>query len=228
MRLPIQPPKVPPTDGVVAIRLRRDEDLPRIAAAAEDPEAHRWLDEAPGSGPPSTPLQILEIWRSGRAAPLIIADAATDEAAGLSNLQRKSDTYATVAYRVFPAWRGRGFAARALNLVAGWAFADLNLPRLVLEIDEGNAASIRVPRRCAFTRHGTTDAGDRRRSSLSATAPQTKQDAPGAGQGTGPRFQALSWDDATRPRPGEPHARPETPGARLVCRSTRSRESVSP
>src|SRR4051812_36254162 len=43
-----------------------------------------------------------------------------------------------------------------------------------------------------------------------------------------PRFQALSWDDATRPRPGEPHAQPETPGARLVCRSTRWRESISP
>jgi hypothetical protein len=42
-----------------------------------------------------------------------------------------------------------------------------------------------------------------------------------------PRFRALSWD-ATRPLPGEPHALPGTPGARLVCRSTRWRESISP
>ena len=43
-----------------------------------------------------------------------------------------------------------------------------------------------------------------------------------------PRFQTLSWDDATRPLPGEPHALPETPAARLVCRSTRWRESIPP
>ena len=42
------------------------------------------------------------------------------------------------------------------------------------------------------------------------------------------RFQALSWDGATRPLPEEPHALPETLGARPVCRSTRWRESISP
>jgi RimJ/RimL family protein N-acetyltransferase len=167
---PIRPPKVPPTDGVVRVRLRRDDDLRQIAAAAEDPKADRWLDEAPGSAPPSTPLQILEIWRSGRAAPLIIADAVTDKPAGLINLQFKSDTEATVAYRVFPIWRGRGFAARTLDLAAGWAFGELDLPRLALEIDEDNAASIRVAERCAFARRGLRAQVTRRNSSLSAPA----------------------------------------------------------
>jgi hypothetical protein len=42
------------------------------------------------------------------------------------------------------------------------------------------------------------------------------------------RFQAFSRDEATRPLPGEPHALPGTPDARLACRSTRWRESVPP
>ncbi len=91
---------------------------------------------------------------------MLIADAATDQAIGLINLQFRSDDETTVAYRVFPAWRGRGVAARALDLVASWALGDLGLPGLALEIDERNLASIRVALRCGFVRCGSTESGD--------------------------------------------------------------------
>jgi len=135
--------------------------LIHIAAAANDPEAERWLDEPAHSGPPRMPEEIADIWRSGEAAPLIIADAASDEAAGMINLQFRSDV--SVAYRIFPAWRGHGFAARGLELVTRWALEERALGSLVLEIDEGNAASIRVAERCNFRRDGWTTQGDPRK-----------------------------------------------------------------
>jgi len=99
---------------------------------------------------------VLEIWRSGTATPLLVVDAASDRPAGLINLQFRPGRDASVAYRIFPAWRGRGYAARALELLTQWVFDDLGLPRLVLEIDEENVASIRVAERCGYVRDGVT------------------------------------------------------------------------
>jgi RimJ/RimL family protein N-acetyltransferase len=147
----------PLTDGVVTVRLRRDADLAAIAAARDDPEARRWLDDAPTDAPRSA-SEIAEFWQSGAAAPLMIAAADTDRPCGLINLQFRSDDEATVAYQVFPAHRGHGVAARALELLTGWAFHDLRLSRLLLEIDEANAASIRVAQKCGFVRRVAVDA----------------------------------------------------------------------
>ena len=155
------PPDKPLTDGVVTVRMRHDADLPFIAAGRENPEAARWLDSAPsGRTPPTTPEAIIELWRGGEVGPLMIADAATDEAAGLINLQFRAPGDTSIAYHVFPAWRGHGFAARALDLVAEWAFSHLGLHQLVLEIDEGNVASIRVAERAGFVRSVATTDGE--------------------------------------------------------------------
>jgi len=44
---PLRPPQEPPTDGVIALRLRRAEDVPAIAAASRDAETMRRLDDEP-------------------------------------------------------------------------------------------------------------------------------------------------------------------------------------
>lgn len=156
--MPIEPPVAPLSDGVVIVRQRRMADLPFLAAAADDPEAERWLEISGKGEPPRTPDQIEEIWRRGESAPLLIADAHTDEPVGLINLQFRPDAEPSIAYRVFPAWRGHGFAAHALELVTEWALGAL--PALLLEIDERNVASIRVAERCGYRRTGTTTDDD--------------------------------------------------------------------
>ena len=99
--------------------------------------------------------RVATLWASGKSAPMVIADAATDAAIGLINLQFEDDEVAKLAYSVFPEQRGRGIAPRAVRLVMGWALGELGLNRLLLEADEGNAASIRVAEKCAFQRIGT-------------------------------------------------------------------------
>jgi RimJ/RimL family protein N-acetyltransferase len=87
-------------------------------------------------------------------APLVIADAESDEPVGLVNVRFHDDEVATVAYSVFPAWRGRGVAPRAVRLVADWAIGDLGLRQLLLEANEANVASVRVAEKCRFERLG--------------------------------------------------------------------------
>jgi hypothetical protein len=112
---PVEPPAAPLTDGVVAVRQRRDSDVDAIAAASHDPDTLRWLDDpAMDEDARRTSMaRVEQAWTTGSAAPFVIADSASDEAVGLINVRFDDDEPATVAYSVLPAWRGRGIAPRA-------------------------------------------------------------------------------------------------------------------
>jgi RimJ/RimL family protein N-acetyltransferase len=96
-----------------------------------------------------------EQWRSGAAAPFVIADASSDRALGLVNLQFGED--ATLAVSVFPAERGRGIASRAMRLAATWGLRELGLHRVVAEAAADNVASIRAIEKAGFRREGLRD-----------------------------------------------------------------------
>jgi RimJ/RimL family protein N-acetyltransferase len=94
--------------------------------------------------------RVAEAFRTGRSAPLVIADRVTDEPIGLLDVQFRDDQVATIAYSVFPGHRGKGVAPRAALLAVDWAFGELGLSEVLLEIDPGNLASVRVARKCGF------------------------------------------------------------------------------
>ncbi len=96
-----------------------------------------------------------EQWRTGSAAPFVIADAADDRALGLVNLQFGED--ATLAVSVFPDERGRGIASRAMRLAAAWGLRELGLRRVVAEAAADNVASIRAIEKAGFRREGLRD-----------------------------------------------------------------------
>ena len=61
---------------------------------------------------------------------------------------------AAVGYWLAPQARGRGVATRAVRLIASWAFEELRVARLELTCGPDNRASVRVAKRCGFTREG--------------------------------------------------------------------------
>ena len=116
----IQPPAVPLTDGVVSLRYRRAADLDAICAASHDPETRRWLSDPPmdDEARAASMERVAEAFRTGRSAPLVIADWATDQPVGLINVQFRDDQVATIAYSVFPGHRGKGVAPRSTSATA--------------------------------------------------------------------------------------------------------------
>jgi RimJ/RimL family protein N-acetyltransferase len=153
----LSPPSEPPFDGTIVLRLRRLEDGPAIARASHDAETLRWLEDRPMAetqGGDSL-ARAEEQWRSGRAAPFVIADATTDLALGLVNVQfGEDDGVAGLAVSVFPEGRGRGVGSRALRLAAAWALGELGLRRVFAEAAVENAASIRAIEKAGFRREG--------------------------------------------------------------------------
>jgi RimJ/RimL family protein N-acetyltransferase len=139
------------------LRLPEERDVPSIADASHDPETRRWLDDDPLTSERRRDLvsRAEERWRTGRGAPFVVADAATDRALGLLNVQFGEDEeVAGLAVSVFPQARGRGVASRALRIGAEWATLELGLQRVYAEAAAENTASIRAIEKAGFQREG--------------------------------------------------------------------------
>lgn len=55
-----------------------------------------------------------------------------------------------IGYAVGPAHRGRGLAARAVRVMAGYAFGEMGAEQVILELEAENAASVAVARKAGF------------------------------------------------------------------------------
>jgi RimJ/RimL family protein N-acetyltransferase len=152
--VPVAEPRLA-SDGLV-LRAWDLGDLPALAAAGVDPTVGRFRYSIPNSETEAQAwLTKLRTDReAGRRVELAIA-AATDLAAvGSVSLQDFEHGNATMRYWLAPAARGRGLATCAVRLLAGWAFRELALARLWLQIEPENVASQRVAERCGFVREG--------------------------------------------------------------------------
>jgi RimJ/RimL family protein N-acetyltransferase len=96
------------------------------------------------------------LWLAGDTANFAIRDAESDEYAGEIALYylEPPTGQAMVGYSMLPAWRGRGYATRAVNLVATWAFEQVGVARLIAGTAPENVGSQRVLERAGFAREG--------------------------------------------------------------------------
>ncbi|MET8624051.1 GNAT family N-acetyltransferase [Kitasatospora sp. NPDC004669] len=143
------------SDGVITLSPLRPEDA-EAHLAGEDEESVRWL-----SGGRSTPETVEAYLRHCReqwdtAGPLHafgIRAGERGDLAGTVDL-RFVQTYlapgqVNVAYGLYPSWRGRGLATRAVRLVCGYA-TRTGAREAVIRVEPGNGASAAVARRAGF------------------------------------------------------------------------------
>ncbi|MBB2913755.1 RimJ/RimL family protein N-acetyltransferase [Streptosporangium becharense] len=144
------------TDGVVRLRPITAADTADYLALRNVPDAIKY------SVPPEAPdpAEVEETcrmagtrWLAGERAEVAILDAATGAFAGDIQLTGVIPPLgeAMTGYSVLPAFRGRRFAARAVNLLVAWAFEHTPLVRIIAGTAPENTASHRVLERAGFS-----------------------------------------------------------------------------
>ncbi|MEU1733219.1 GNAT family N-acetyltransferase [Streptosporangium sp. NPDC020145] len=147
------------SDGVVRLRPLGPQDAADHHALENLPDVVRY--SVPPEGPDMARVEKLcreagAHWLAGERVELTIREAATDAFAGHIQLTSIVPVLgqAMTGYSLLPAFRGRGFTARAVNLLVEWAFEHTPLTRVVAGTAPDNHASHRVLERAGFTREG--------------------------------------------------------------------------
>jgi RimJ/RimL family protein N-acetyltransferase len=145
------------TDGVVRLRPLGPADVPFISELLALPEV---VNTSVPPVPP-TPEKIHQRcfwaeshWLAGTRADLVIEDVATGAPAGDIGLFNDEPVtgQAMIGYSMLPAFRGRGYATRAAELLSLWAFAETGIARLIAGAVPTNLASQRVLEKAGFHR----------------------------------------------------------------------------
>jgi RimJ/RimL family protein N-acetyltransferase len=142
-------------DGVIVLRPWKVDDAPALMAASREPDVAHWL----GLSSPFTFGQAIAwigdakaAWNDGRDAHLAVDEALTGRVVGGVGLRGVDpvESQGRFSYWVSAAHRRRGFARRALSLLAVWARDDLGLERLEAATAVGNLAGQRVAEAAGF------------------------------------------------------------------------------
>ncbi len=144
------------SDGVVLLRPLNISDA-QAHLAGEDDALVQWLNGGKASIDTVTGHieRAEEAWaRSADWRAFAITEAATSCLAGTIDVHAALPTLrggvVNLAYGIYPQWRGRGFAARAVLLAAGYAAERLEASVSVLRIHPENTRSVAVARRCHY------------------------------------------------------------------------------
>ncbi|MGI5525634.1 GNAT family N-acetyltransferase [Micromonospora sp. CA-259024] len=145
------------TDQVVALRRLAPDDAEMVYRLHSRPEVV--ANQAPPVPPERAAIErrcmLAESgWLTGEIARLLITDVATGEPAGSCGLSYTdvAGGEASLGYALLPDWRGRGYATRAVRLLAGWAFGPAGIARITAGTVPENTASHRVLERVGFHR----------------------------------------------------------------------------
>jgi RimJ/RimL family protein N-acetyltransferase len=138
-------------EGLV-LRPWREEDVPAIHAACQDPEIQRWIPLIPR---PYT----LEDARAFVAdeiglGPHQYAIEEDGRVVGSIGMRVNDSRTGHVGYWCLRELRGRGIVTRALREICRYGFEELGLGRMELITDPDNTASQRVAEKVGFTREG--------------------------------------------------------------------------
>jgi RimJ/RimL family protein N-acetyltransferase len=141
------------------LRAAREDDVPDVVAACQDPEIPRWT-----TVPAPYAESDARAWmagheamrREGRGACFAVAEARDDRLVGAIDLVVTSWPHACgeIGYWLAPEARGRGLAAGAVRLLSAWAFRAMGLLRLEILAEPENEASQAVAERAGFRREG--------------------------------------------------------------------------
>jgi len=155
-------------DGIIQLRPLTQADAP-AHLAGEDEEMAKWLNG--GRSTPATVKAAIdkfeEHWRIGGPCRAFgVFDCSNDQLIGFAeaNLELLGNpAEVNVSYGIFPPWRGRGLAERAIDLVAEYLRSATEARAIVLQIAPENGRSLRVAEKAGFARVGVYEVAEGQR-----------------------------------------------------------------
>lgn len=137
------------TDGTIRLRAVGLEDTEAWIDDQDNAEQRRWAFD--DHGPTTTEAAQRRIadaalaWLVGDSATMAIVDVGTGDTAGFITVRKAGPpAVGGIGYSVRPAFRGRAFTSRALQLVRAWALTDGGFHRLELGAKADNVPSQRA------------------------------------------------------------------------------------
>lgn len=152
-------PEPPLADDEVRLEPLRQADNADLLALASDEAVEKFTHVPTGADAAFVTRWIGRYeqgWEDGSCAGFSVRDADASvflAFAALVHLDLEA-RQGEIGYAVGPAARGRGVAGRSVTLLTRWAFEELGLVRLELQIDVANPASERVAARCGYSLEG--------------------------------------------------------------------------
>ena len=156
------PPQPTLTDGELTLRPWRAEDID-VAHGLTDDEIVRWFDLG-GVTPRAGLAAAVERWHRLYAedrslVTFVVELAGVSGPVGTVAVRRTSAGVGNITWSTYKPYRGRHVARRAVQLLVVYAFGELGLERLQVEVDPENRASARVAIRSGFRREGLLRGG---------------------------------------------------------------------
>jgi RimJ/RimL family protein N-acetyltransferase len=147
----------PLRDGPTALRPWRDDDVPALVLACQDPEIPRWTKVPSPYGESDARMymqQRSDAVRTGTAAAYAVVCPHDGRLLGSISLTRFVWEHgrAEVGYWLALEARGQGHAVRAVRLICRWGFEQLGLERIELLAATSNSPSQQVAERAGFRR----------------------------------------------------------------------------
>ena len=147
-------PDPPLTDGQIALRPFRLDDVAIVTQACQDPELSRWMATIPYPYTEEDAKSWIatheDMWRRGEEAHLAMTTS-SNGFLGAIGLQPDWERRSSMVGYWVAAWaRRQGVATRALRLVSQWTFDVVGLETLNLNTKLGNVASEGVAQKAGF------------------------------------------------------------------------------
>jgi RimJ/RimL family protein N-acetyltransferase len=149
----------PLTDGVVALRVFAERDIPEILIAyQDDPELHIRIgtDRPPSGAELGRQAERVHPEReAGRSIRLTILESGSDVCVGRMYVHGVdwTNAHADLGMWLAPQVRGRGLATRALRLAADWLF-NAGFRRVQLMTEPSNQPMLRSAQAAGFKHEG--------------------------------------------------------------------------
>jgi RimJ/RimL family protein N-acetyltransferase/8-oxo-dGTP pyrophosphatase MutT (NUDIX family) len=144
------------TDGVVALRPWREEDIEEALAGHDELIAH-WFGFPETAPTPEQHRKAIERWHEGYADQRRLVGFVVEHEGrmvGAVDVRKVGEATGELSWTLYAGQRGKGYATRAVRLLSDYAIDVLGLGRVEAKVEPGNEKSMRVATRAGLRREG--------------------------------------------------------------------------